>query len=401
MGKALVPFASLTKQEWERLADAAALLTLAIVVVSASLAVFFLHTQDFRGYYAAARVALDGGDPYDYRQVTPVLIEITGFAGNNPFYYPPWFGLAMMPIAVLPYQVARGIWIVLNCAVLLLGLYLASDALEWHVRGWRRWMAWLSAFYLFGWVCLKFEQLGILMFLCLAWAAWAIVHGKDRQAGLAMALLCTKPNATFLALVLMSLYLLRRRRRVLVWMLVSLLILSIVGTLVLPGWLAHLSEPGFGAGLTRNLDGPDSTGGRRRLCTFLHWAESLHITGLWAWGGYALVGVAACWWMWTSARIRDDLGFAASVGGAVTLLLTPYALLYDYPMLTMAVLWFYREWPKLRNVYRWMSVAVYLFMVSVLLWARPEYDGYWLVLGTMALLAITDRGRGEPVGAVM
>jgi hypothetical protein len=108
---------------------------------------------------------------------------------------------------------------------------------------------------------------------------------------------------------------------------------------------------------------------------------------------YALIGVAALWWVWTLVRARRDLGFVASVGGAVTLLLTPYALLYDYPMLIMAALWFYREWPGLRSAPRWIGGAVYLFMVSIPIWAGPEYHGYWLALGAIALLAIADRGK--------
>jgi hypothetical protein len=38
---------------------------------------------DFCGYYAAARVFMEGGNPYDYRQVAPVLLEITGMMVSN------------------------------------------------------------------------------------------------------------------------------------------------------------------------------------------------------------------------------------------------------------------------------------------------------------------------------
>ena len=42
--------------------------------------------QDFRGYYAAARVLLSQGNPYDYSQIAPVLLAVTGRMGNNPYY---------------------------------------------------------------------------------------------------------------------------------------------------------------------------------------------------------------------------------------------------------------------------------------------------------------------------
>jgi hypothetical protein len=57
--------------------------------------------QDFRGYYAAARVLLLGGNPYDYEQLVPILLEATGRIGNNPYYYPPWFAWFITPLAGL------------------------------------------------------------------------------------------------------------------------------------------------------------------------------------------------------------------------------------------------------------------------------------------------------------
>ena len=70
------------------------LLTTALVAVYASYRWF---GQDFRGYYAAARLVLVGGNPYDYSQLAPVLFQLDGRVGNNPFYYAPWSALAFTP----------------------------------------------------------------------------------------------------------------------------------------------------------------------------------------------------------------------------------------------------------------------------------------------------------------
>ena len=40
--------------------------------------------QDFRGYHAAARVILVGGNPYDHHELAPMLLRVTGKMGNNP-----------------------------------------------------------------------------------------------------------------------------------------------------------------------------------------------------------------------------------------------------------------------------------------------------------------------------
>ena len=46
--------------------------------------------QDFRVFYAAARLVLSGGNPYDYHALAPLLQSITGSTGNAPYYYAPW-----------------------------------------------------------------------------------------------------------------------------------------------------------------------------------------------------------------------------------------------------------------------------------------------------------------------
>jgi hypothetical protein len=51
------------------------------------------------------------------------------------------------------------------------------------------------------------------------------------------------------------------------------------------------------------------------------------------------------------------------------------------------------------GVWRWIAVVLLTFMFSVLLWAGPEYDGYWLALGMAALLLLTGRKTGG-IGAV-
>ena len=249
MGNKSLPFVSLDREGWERLADASALLALALVVVLSSAAVYLNYGVDLRAFYAAGSVALAGGDPYDYSQIAAVLLERTGYVGGTAYYHPPWFGLMIAPLALLPLDVARGVWMAASWALFVGGLALSMDAFEWRVRGWRRWLLWLSAFFLFGWVCLKFEQLGFFLFLCLAWALWALRRGKDVQAGLAMALLLTKPNVTLLVFGYLAVAVWSTNRKAVLWALAWLGMLVGVGTLAFPGGLAHLFEPDFGMGL--------------------------------------------------------------------------------------------------------------------------------------------------------
>jgi len=265
------------------------------------------------------------------------------------------------------------------------------------VCGWRRWLAWLSAFYLFGWVCLKFEQLGIALFVWLAWALWAVRRGRDVQVGLAMVLLLTKPNATLLAFVYLAFASRRIRPKAALWTLLWLVVLAGVGTLLLPGWLARLWDPDFGLGLTWLTDGPGRAQSPRRLCTLPFWLAQWGIRGAPAWIVYAGLTAAGLWLAVTSRRLRSDLVYGTSVGATFTLLLTPYALMYDYAVLIVGLLWAYRRLGQgVTGLKRWLSVAILAFLFSVPLWAGPEYDGYWLAVGMGALLTILGTADGDP-----
>src|SRR5688572_19159546 len=124
-----------TKARSERLADFAALCAWIITSVTMAAIAYFWYGQDFRGYYAAARVLLDGGNPYDYSQVVIVLREITGRAGNNPFYYPLWFGWFVTPLAWMPFQLARAVWMIFNWAVWSIGLIRLQQLFGWPPKG--------------------------------------------------------------------------------------------------------------------------------------------------------------------------------------------------------------------------------------------------------------------------
>jgi hypothetical protein len=101
---------------------------------------FLEYGQDFRGYYAAGRVLLAGGNPYEYALVADVLLDVTGKAGNNPFYYPLWFGWFAAPMSLLPLQAARAVWMIFNWALWLVGLLRLRQLLDFPTPGWRTWL---------------------------------------------------------------------------------------------------------------------------------------------------------------------------------------------------------------------------------------------------------------------
>jgi glycosyl transferase family 87 len=103
----------LLRRELLRLRDPRRLAAIALIGLSAGLALAFIYARgelagsDARAYWAAVRIWLSGGDPYN--PVAPFL----------PYPYAPWLLPIFAPWALLPWHVAWFVWRALN--VLLLG----------------------------------------------------------------------------------------------------------------------------------------------------------------------------------------------------------------------------------------------------------------------------------------
>lgn len=382
---------------FEKLADFAALCAWLIVGVSMAVIAYAQFGQDFRGYYAAARVLLEGGNPYDYFQVAPVLLETTGRVGNNPFYYPLWFGWSVAPLTLMSYQAARAVWMALNIVIWIVGLLRLRTLLDFPRLGWRTWSLNLLVTFLFAWMTWKFEQTGILLF---AFSVEILIAFKDRQwdrMGIFLAAALIKPNIMLIPVGIMALWLVRRRIfRPVVVMVVLLLGLIVVTTILTPDWYQPILRPNFSQGLTEVLDGPGRTTGVRLNTTLMDWLKMFQVPAgmrivLYA----AVIAVGA----WVSVRViwnSNSFIEAAVTALLVNFAVTPYALQYDFPPMTIALFWGMALAVRAGSLK--IPALLLVMIASVLFWERPISDGYWIVIGLCLLvLWALKRNRGaEP-----
>lgn len=371
------------KPRWTNRLDFAMLtmwLMLSVILASIS---FVLFGQDFRGYYAAARVLLAGGNPYDYHQVAQVLLDVTGEMGNNPYYYPPWFSWLFIPVALLPFQIARAIWMMLNVILWNLGLLRLGEAMSWPVPGWRRYALFALATFSFAWITWRYEQAGILVFFMFVELILSIHSQKWIRAGIWMALLLVKPNITLIVVTGISLWLLRKAQwRPVLVMLLTLVVLLSISTAITPNWFQPFTEEGFGRGLTVALDGPDEVVAIRINTTFLDWLRTLGIEPPW---NRLLYGIAICVgimvYFWSVYRSTSFVELT-SVLLLVSYAITPYVLQYDYPPLVITLFWaFSRSTSKAFTV----GLALAGFVFSVIFWQHNISWAYWMVVGLVAL----------------
>lgn len=347
---------------------------------------FLEYGQDFRGYYAAARVLVEGSNPYDYAQVARVLVDVTGRAGNNPFYYPLWFGWFVAPLSLLPFQAARALWMVINAALWIAGLVRLQQFLGFPGQGWRNWLWNLLATFLFAWTTWKFEQTGILLFVITVEILIAYKNAQWDRLGFFLALALIKPNIMLLPVIALGLWLIRTKigRPVLVAGAI-LVVLLLITTLLTPDWYQPFTRPNFGQGLTEVLDGPDQVTGTRLNTTLLDWLKWFSIPPTARNVIYGITVIAGLWILlqriWKSNLILDVVVTALLVSFAIT----PYALQYDFPPLTIAMFAALAAASQSRS--KWVPTVLLVFITSVLFWERPISDGYWIVIG-LCLLTI-------------
>lgn len=250
MREAALPRPRLVRLSGKRRAAAyglvvAALLALDVWVTHTFLVARGPGTVDFYARWVGARAYfLQGLSPYSDQVSQQIQEHFYGRLARPGedlvlFVYPLYTVFLIAPLALLPYTWAAAIWLVLLEFCLLAGLLIALDLYRWRPPpGVLAMMAvWTLLFYPHG-RGLVLGQFVAVIFLSLALALWALVHGRDGLAGVVLALTTIKPQVAFLAILFMLVWAISRRRWRFVWAFVLALgILLAASFLALPGWL--------------------------------------------------------------------------------------------------------------------------------------------------------------------
>jgi hypothetical protein len=318
-------------------ADFIALAFLSVVSLALAMIAYSFGGVDFSVYYAAGRVMLRGGSPYDYHQLAGQIISSAGKI-NNPYYYAPWFTWAMLPLAFLPYNMARIFWAVINFILWFCGLFNLNRLVEWPLPGWRRWGMYLLVTFIFAWATWGSEQVGILIFLLITFMISSFEDEKWLAGGLWMALLLFKPNITFFPIMALTFWFIYRRKwRPVLSMVGALILLTVLSFLISPGWYLYLFQTDKLTGLSYTLSQSGTIQTHRYTTTLLGWLSVYGIVGKASgliYGIAALAGTLMAVWVIYKAQSIFRL---MAVILLLNFALVPYALFYDYPSLVLTL----------------------------------------------------------------
>ena len=198
-------------------------------------AVHFFPLYDFIEYWAAARLNLSGGNPYNPNQIYAIE-KGAGWLGGFPLmmWVPPWVLTLIMPLGFFEYNLSRLIWLFLG----LLTFVMVANLLWQHYGGnlKQRWIALLIVvFFAPTLITLLIGQISFIMLIGIIGFLILIKHEKGFWAGVFVSLTMVKPHMLYLLLLAILLWSVHRRRfSVLIGMGTSLILATGIALAVNP-----------------------------------------------------------------------------------------------------------------------------------------------------------------------
>lgn len=202
--------------------------------------------NDFLVHWVGTRALLvDGLSPYS----DEVAERIQTMAYGRPAQpgehelrvaYPLYSALIFLPYAFIgDYVLARALWMT-TLEVALIGLVILSLRLtRWKIKKWLLILLLLfSIFWYHSFRPLINGNAVILLALFLAAAIIALNSGKDELAGVLLAFSTIKPHLVLLPIICILIWTIASRRwRILLWLLITILFLSVSAALLVPDWI--------------------------------------------------------------------------------------------------------------------------------------------------------------------
>lgn len=341
------------------------------------------NVNDFVAYWAAARQALAGRNPY---AVGPVLAleQRVGLAQSAPLLMrnPPWTIAVVAPFGLLPFPVAQRLWFtVCLAAVLVSAKWLWAS---YHAEAQPPWTAWLATgLFLPIAVVLAIGQISPLVLLGIA----GFLHfEKGKRLGWAGAFLflaTLKPHLTFLVWVALLLWSIARRTVKTVAALASVTILASLAAAVLDGevfgqYFDLLTNGGVLAELTPTISG------LLRLSFGRYYPLQ------------ALPGLLALLWLffhWRRSRVQWQWQQEMPILLLVSLLTVSYAWLFDQvallPCVFQATAWATTSRRSARIGIATLYLGTNAAVLALILWQRTTFWYVWTAPAWLLLYIVT------------
>jgi hypothetical protein len=371
---------------------------LIVCLVATALALLFIHPDsagppnDFAFYWTAARLVLDGKNPYSVADTVDLQRRLS-FAGEGALVMlnPPWILPLIAPFGVMPFSTGKPLWLVTGLAIMLISIHWLWDL---YGDSESRWIGWLvAATFLPVAVVLAIGQIGPLILFGLAGYLRFQARQKNYLAGAFLFLAALKPHLVFLVWVALLLYTLHHKRWESIAAFLSVLGVASLLAVVLDHHAFYEYAALFRGGKTV-LQATPTLGGLLRRVFGSPPMQFLPIAGAALW-------FAIYWHRWRSSwEWRSRLPSLL----LVSIVATPYSWFFDQVVLLPSI--FFATLSVLRSPRRvWLEAAIVYIVVNAivlrfLLDRRTMFWYSWTALAWLAIyVAVHRRTTADAFGA--
>jgi hypothetical protein len=222
-----------------------------IVIVAVNIAPMLAEglvgSSDFRAYWAASRLLLEGRDPGD--PLNMIEIERAHFDPGQEVavmaWNPPTLWVIMLPLAWIPFSKARWIWFVLNLALMISSALILSSMALPQGRVAPPLIYCLLVFALPPVLSTLFMgQIISLVVFGITAALWLIQNDRWFWAGVVLVLTSVKPHLVVLLVPYLLIYAaIRRKWAVWLGLVAALAVCLVVVSALRPSWISDYFQP--------------------------------------------------------------------------------------------------------------------------------------------------------------
>lgn len=353
----------------------------------------WLAIDDYVEYWAAGKLNITGGNPYNPAELLPLQYQAGRHTGVPVIMYnPPWMLAIAMPFGTLDYALGRIIWLLLSISITI-----ACSDLIWIMYGgpiYKRWLGWLIGFSFVPVLdCLRVGQTGIFMLLGVVGFLYFQHQRGDWLAGACLALLAIKPHIFFLFGIAILFWCIQYRR----WIILSSAI-SVLAFATLLAWAVNPSV--FQQYLYTTTHYPLDEWATATLASVFRIFLAADIF----WLQFVLPVIGIIWLSiyWLKHRSNWNWLSQAPLILLISVCTSAYGWTFDQPALLVAILAiFTRIFSTSLDRSAWFVIVSFLLIDGVDLAMRvPQIWLWWLAPSLLIWYLVANRFIARPLTAI-
>lgn len=350
----------------------------------------WLSIDDYVEYWAAGRLNMTGGNPYNPDEILPLKHQ-AGRYSEIPLmmWNPPWMLAIAMPFSALDYALGRTIWLLLSIAIII-----TCADITWSFYGGPtklRWLSWLIGLTFIPVLdCLRVGQTAVFMLLGIVGFLYFLRRRNNWLAGACLTLLAIKPHILFVFAIAVLFWCIKFRR----WSII-LSAFIVLGTATLLAWLVNPSV--FQQYIYATTHYPPEEWATPTMGSVLR--IIFGIEHFWLQFVPTMFGIVWIIYYWTKHHTAWDWHVQAPLLTLVSVCTSAYGWTYDQPVFILPIVSIFASiFSKPLNGAAWVIIISYASINALDYMLRiPQIWLWWLAPLLLVWYLVSNRFSVQPI----